>query len=349
MNQDRAEWWYACGGAPVGPLSARQLKAAALAGRFQATDLIWKEGLADWVPAGQAKGLFATRRPAADPAAQRPGDEQVSTVPVPLTAARPVSAAARPAPAGASTPTPARATQATTRRARPGRPTPIGAPTPEPAGSVHRWWRWWQQLRQPVVPHPQASQYLSDFIGQAKTHFYLARWQAESEGRRPQPAHQAHRRRRRRAAPRRLGTINWAAGLFGFAWLGYRRMYRYLALGLALYAGVDLLVLLVAPRWAVLVDLAASGWLLLRANALYRRHTLEAINRLLQHQPTDTQARQALSAAGGVSWPGAVGATLAWLGLTLGLASLSPDTGLFSLLPVLQQSVAHTLQQVARP
>lgn len=42
-----------------GPFSAEQMKTAATQGKLLPSDLLWKEGLADWVPASKVKGLFA--------------------------------------------------------------------------------------------------------------------------------------------------------------------------------------------------------------------------------------------------------------------------------------------------
>jgi hypothetical protein len=52
-----------------GPFSAEQLKAAATQGKLLPDDLLWKEGLTDWVPALKVKGLFATA-PTAAPVAK---------------------------------------------------------------------------------------------------------------------------------------------------------------------------------------------------------------------------------------------------------------------------------------
>lgn len=53
------EWHYSAGGRPpIGPVSAGELRELAAAGRLAPTDLVWKEGLAEWVPASKLKGLF---------------------------------------------------------------------------------------------------------------------------------------------------------------------------------------------------------------------------------------------------------------------------------------------------
>jgi hypothetical protein len=63
---------------PDGP----QLKAMATSGRIAAEDLIWKQGMAEWVQASSAKGLFSTasRKPSALP--ERETESEASVPPV---------------------------------------------------------------------------------------------------------------------------------------------------------------------------------------------------------------------------------------------------------------------------
>ncbi len=51
------EWHYNTGGERHGPVSVMQLKQLARNGELQPSDLLWKKGLADWVPASKVKGL----------------------------------------------------------------------------------------------------------------------------------------------------------------------------------------------------------------------------------------------------------------------------------------------------
>jgi len=51
------EWYYAQGDRKVGPISEAELKALAATGKLSADDLVWKDGMADWQPAGRLKGL----------------------------------------------------------------------------------------------------------------------------------------------------------------------------------------------------------------------------------------------------------------------------------------------------
>lgn len=55
-----AEWHYSKEGKQHGPVSASVLKNLAKTGNLLPTDLIWKEGMAEWKPASNVKGLFLT-------------------------------------------------------------------------------------------------------------------------------------------------------------------------------------------------------------------------------------------------------------------------------------------------
>lgn len=67
------EWFVAkVGGVPVGPLSPVQVKQMADSGQLQGSDLVWKEGLPQWVPASQVKGLLSGSGTALPPAASPP-------------------------------------------------------------------------------------------------------------------------------------------------------------------------------------------------------------------------------------------------------------------------------------
>src|SRR5687768_9599724 len=65
------EWYYSIGGDRQGPVAAAELKRLADAGTLKPTDLVWKDGMADWAQARSIKGLFAAAAPAAAPAAAR--------------------------------------------------------------------------------------------------------------------------------------------------------------------------------------------------------------------------------------------------------------------------------------
>jgi hypothetical protein len=57
------QWYYACQGQQVGPVSPEQLRQAAATGQLPATGLVWKQGMADWVPAQKVRGLFPSAVP----------------------------------------------------------------------------------------------------------------------------------------------------------------------------------------------------------------------------------------------------------------------------------------------
>jgi GYF domain 2 len=53
------QWYYGTGESRQGPFSAQQLQALAADGSIQPTDTVWKEGVAQGVPAHRVKHLFA--------------------------------------------------------------------------------------------------------------------------------------------------------------------------------------------------------------------------------------------------------------------------------------------------
>lgn len=58
------EWHYTHQGEEHGPVSSSELKQLAAAGGLLPSDLVWKDGLSDWVPATKLKGVsFSAPRP----------------------------------------------------------------------------------------------------------------------------------------------------------------------------------------------------------------------------------------------------------------------------------------------
>src|SRR5574340_330337 len=57
------EWYYAKGDRQLGPVSAVQLKQMAVAGEVRPDDLVWREGMENWIEARNVKGLFDAARP----------------------------------------------------------------------------------------------------------------------------------------------------------------------------------------------------------------------------------------------------------------------------------------------
>lgn len=55
-----SEWFYSQGGkSRLGPIATAQLQALAKSGQLKPTDLVWQQGMAQWVTASKIKGLFA--------------------------------------------------------------------------------------------------------------------------------------------------------------------------------------------------------------------------------------------------------------------------------------------------
>jgi hypothetical protein len=53
-----SNWFYAKQGQQIGPVSSGQLRELARAGHVLPTDLVWKQGMASWVPGGSLPDLF---------------------------------------------------------------------------------------------------------------------------------------------------------------------------------------------------------------------------------------------------------------------------------------------------
>ncbi|MDO4795490.1 MAG: DUF805 domain-containing protein [Brachymonas sp.] len=68
MTNARKTWWYAVGQTKVGPCSSAELMDLVAQGKVFPDTLVWKEGMADWVPASRIKGLWQNL-PATPPAA----------------------------------------------------------------------------------------------------------------------------------------------------------------------------------------------------------------------------------------------------------------------------------------
>lgn len=73
-----SEWYYAKGDQQVGPVTLQEMQAMTADGRLQESDLVWKEGLADWTPAGRVHTLFARGPGNAAPPAPTPPVSRVA-------------------------------------------------------------------------------------------------------------------------------------------------------------------------------------------------------------------------------------------------------------------------------
>ncbi|MHC4398424.1 MAG: DUF4339 domain-containing protein [Planctomycetota bacterium] len=66
------EWFYAKGDTQYGPVSAAELKQRADRGEFGPDDLVWREGMEEWITARKIKGLFDGDLPPAAGSAEAP-------------------------------------------------------------------------------------------------------------------------------------------------------------------------------------------------------------------------------------------------------------------------------------
>ncbi len=80
------EWFYAKNDQPCGPVSPVELKQFAEQGELHAEDLVWREGMGEWIPAAKIKGLFDSNgeegpesEQGAEPAAEQVAEPEVAT------------------------------------------------------------------------------------------------------------------------------------------------------------------------------------------------------------------------------------------------------------------------------
>jgi hypothetical protein len=90
------EWFYVRDGQQRGPVPISQLKQLATGGQLRPTDLVWRDGMPEKVPAQSVKGLFASCVPAA--VAQAPRAPSTSARPAAPTPRQPLAAAPAAAP-----------------------------------------------------------------------------------------------------------------------------------------------------------------------------------------------------------------------------------------------------------
>lgn len=62
------QWWYVVAERKAGPVSRSALQDRAHEGLLQPADPVWREGLADWIPAGSVDGLEFVAQPGPPPA-----------------------------------------------------------------------------------------------------------------------------------------------------------------------------------------------------------------------------------------------------------------------------------------
>ncbi len=61
------QWFYTEDGKQQGPISSNELKSRAANGTMTPDELVWKEGMSEWVPARRIKGLFTAATASASP------------------------------------------------------------------------------------------------------------------------------------------------------------------------------------------------------------------------------------------------------------------------------------------
>jgi GYF domain 2 len=69
IADDTSGWHYVHDGRSVGPVSTIELREMAIAGTLQPSDLVWKQGMENWVAAGQVTGLMRRSSPPPIPTA----------------------------------------------------------------------------------------------------------------------------------------------------------------------------------------------------------------------------------------------------------------------------------------
>lgn len=74
------EWYYTRNGERMGPVTTSQLRTEAASGRVQPTDLVWTDGMPQWIPASAAREIFPDPTSAAlDPPLGRPAPPEPPT------------------------------------------------------------------------------------------------------------------------------------------------------------------------------------------------------------------------------------------------------------------------------
>ena len=81
------EWYYAKHGKQEGPVSTDALKSLINTGQVAPTDLVWREGMAEWTPAAQVGELSGGAPAAGSP--PPPGGSQIPQAGVPQTGYEP--------------------------------------------------------------------------------------------------------------------------------------------------------------------------------------------------------------------------------------------------------------------
>ena len=65
------QWWYGKNGSEAGPVDQATLQQMLASGTLSPDDIVWTDGMAQWVPAGQAPGLAPVRTPPPPPSSEK--------------------------------------------------------------------------------------------------------------------------------------------------------------------------------------------------------------------------------------------------------------------------------------
>jgi uncharacterized protein DUF4339 len=135
------EWFYAKNDQPCGPVSPAELRKFADEGELHREDLVWREGMGEWIPAGKIKGLFDSNGEGTPQDEAPAGEMAVAPAPPP---AGEVPAGAIPNPPAAAAEFPIRATPTSDQARREAEPEPT-APVTRPEET---------EAETKPIPHP---------------------------------------------------------------------------------------------------------------------------------------------------------------------------------------------------
>lgn len=82
-SRENLLWHYAVDGEKFGPVTSSELRRQVLQKKLKPTDLVWKTGLSEWIPASKIKGLFdpPTRSHAKDRRPESAGEDAEAEIP----------------------------------------------------------------------------------------------------------------------------------------------------------------------------------------------------------------------------------------------------------------------------
>lgn len=73
-------WFYSKNGQQLGPISEQDFSNKCSSGEILGTDLVWKEGMPDWIPMSQVTGLSLSQKISQPPAVVMPPQSGVGNV-----------------------------------------------------------------------------------------------------------------------------------------------------------------------------------------------------------------------------------------------------------------------------